>query len=86
MGTRSVRLDEDTEKTLAMLTRMTRLTISKLLKHGALDYRSKALEETARKPYEIFRQLDLGSGGYARVPAKSAKTAVGDIIRKKHGR
>ena len=86
MGTGPVRLDEDTEKTLAMLTRITRLTISKLLKHGVLGYRSKALEETARKPYEIFRQLDLGSGGYARVPAKIAKTTVGDIIRKKPGR
>jgi hypothetical protein len=86
MGTGSVRLDEDTEKTLAMLTRITRLTISKLLKHGVLAYRSKTLEETARKPWEIFRQLDLGSGGYARVPAKNAKTAVGGIIRKKHGR
>jgi hypothetical protein len=86
MGSGSVRLDEDTEKTLAMLTSMTRLTILKLLKHGVLGYRSKALEETARKPYEIFRQLDLGSGGYARVPAKIAKTTVGDIIRKKPGR
>ena len=85
MGTGSVRLDEDTEKTLAMLTRMTRLTISKLLKHGVLAYRSKTLEETARKPCEIFRQLDLGSGGYARVPAKNAKTVVGDIIRERNG-
>ena len=86
MGTRSVRLDEDTEKTLAMLTRMTGLTISELLKRCVFAYRSKVLEKTARKPYEIFRQLDLGSGGYARAPAKNAKTAVGDIIRKKHGR
>ena len=86
MGTGSVRLDEDTEKTLDMLTRMTRLTNSELLKRSVFAYRSNALEETARKPYEIFRQLDLGSGGYARVPAKNAKTAVSDIISKKHGR
>ena len=86
MGTRTVRLDDETEKTLAMLTKLTGLTILELLRHGVLGYRSKALEETARKPYEIFRQLDLGSGGYARVPAKIAKTTVGDIIRKKPGR
>ena len=86
MGTRFVRLDEDTEKTLAMLTRMTGLSISELLKRGVLAYHSKALEETVRKPYEIFQQLDLGSGGYARVPAKIAKTAVGDIIRERNGR
>ena len=86
MGSRSVRLDDDTEKTLAMLTRMTGLTISELLKRGVLAYRSKALEETARKPYEIFRQLDLGSGGYARAPARKAKTAVAGVIRNKHGK
>ncbi len=86
MGTRSVHLDEDTENTLAMLTRMTGLSISELLKRGVLAYRSKVLEESVRTPYTIFRQLDLGSGGYARVPAKNAKTAVGDIIREKHGR
>lgn len=86
MGTRPVRLDEQTEKTLVMLTRLTGVTILDLLKRGVFAYRSKALEKTARKPYEIFRHLDLGSGGYARAPANNAKTAVGDIIRKKHGR
>ncbi len=86
MGTRTVRLDEETEKTLAMLTKLTGLTILELLRHGVPGYCSKALEETARKPYEIFQQLDLGSGGYARVPAEIAKTTVGDIIRKKPGR
>jgi len=49
-------------------------------------YRSKALEKSVTKPYEIFRQLDLGSGGYAPAPAKNAKTVVGDIIRERHGR
>ncbi len=86
METRSVRLDEETEKTLSMLTRLMGLTILELLKRGVFACRSKALEKTGRKPYEIFRQLDLGSGGYARVPAKNAKTVVGDIIRERNGR
>ncbi len=84
MGSRSVRLDEDTEKALAKLTRMTGLSISEVLKRGVFAYRNKALEESARRPYEIYRQLDLGSGGYARAPAKKAKTAIADIIRNKH--
>ena len=86
MGTRSVRLDEETEKTLAMLIRMTGLTILELLKRGVFAHFGKALEGTARNPYEIFRQLELGSGGYAPAPAKNAKTVVGDIIRERHGR
>jgi len=57
-----------------------------LLRRGVFAYRSKALEKSVTKPYEIFRQLDLGSGGYAPAPAKNAKTVVGDIIRERHGR
>lgn len=86
MGTRSVRLDEDTEKMLAKLTKMTGLSISEVLKRGVFAYRAKALEESTRKPYEIYRQLDLGPGGYARAPARDAKAAVAEIIRKKHGK
>lgn len=86
MGSRSVRLDEDTEKALARLTRMTGLSISEVLKRGVFAYRAKALEEPARKPYEIYRHLDLGSGGYAQAPARDAKKAVADIVRRKHGR
>ena len=86
METRSVRLDEETEKTLAMLTKLTGLTILELLKRGVFAYRNKTFEKSVRKPYEIFRQLDLGSGGYAPVPTKNAKTVVGDIIRERNGR
>ena len=86
MGSRSVRLDEATEKTLAKLTRMTGLSVSEVLKRGVFAYRAKALEESTRKPYEIYRDLDSGSGGYAKAPARDAKKAVADIIRKKHGR
>ncbi len=63
---------------------MTGLSISEVLKRGVFAYRNKALEESARRPYEIYRQLDLGSGGYARAPAQKAKTAIADIIRNKH--
>jgi len=86
MGSRSVRLDDETEKTLAKLTSMTGLSVSQLLKRGLLAYREKALENPTRKPWEIYRQLDLGSGGYARAPAKDAKAAVVEILKKKHSR
>lgn len=86
MGTRSVRLDEETEKALTRLTRITGLSISEVLKRGVLAYQAKALQEPAGKPYDIYRRLDLGSGGYARAPAKDAKKAVADIIARKHRR
>lgn len=86
MGTRSVRLDDETEKALIRLTRITGLSISEILKRGVLAYQSQALQQSASKPYDIYRKLELGSGGYAQAPARDAKTAVADIIAKKHRR
>ncbi len=86
MGTRSVRLDDDTEKTLLKLTKMTGLSISEVFKRGVMSYRDKAMEDAARQPYAIYKRLDLGDGGYAVAPAREAKTAVVDAIRRKHGR
>ena len=68
------------------LTKVTGLSISEVLKRGVMTYRAEALGETTRRPYSIYEQLDLGPGGYAQAPAKNAKTAVADIIRKKHNK
>lgn len=86
MGTRSVRLDDDTEKVLAKLTKVTGLSISEVLKRGLLVYKDQAMQTSARRPYEIYKQLDLGEGGYAQAPARQAKAAAAQAIRKKHGK
>jgi len=86
MGTRSVRLDDETEESLAKLTKITGLSISEVLKQGVSAYKAEALNKATRKPYDVFRELDLGSGGYARAPGRDAKSAVVGIIKKKHGR
>jgi len=83
MGTRSVRLDEATEKALEKLTKANGLSISEVLKRGVLAYGSR-VEDRPRKPYEIFKSLDLGPGGYARAAAKDSKRAVASVIRRKH--
>jgi putative IMPACT (imprinted ancient) family translation regulator len=86
MGTRSVRLDEETEKSLAKLTKMTGLSISEVLKQGVRSFKAKAMNEQTKKPYDVYKGLDLGSGGYSRAEAKHAKTAVAGVIKKKHGK
>ena len=86
MGIRTVRLDEDAESRLADLRQRTGLSISEVLKRG-LDAYSEAVRVRAPvAPYEIYRALDLGSGGDAVAPASDAKAAVADVIRSKHGR
>ncbi len=86
MGTRTVRLDDEAEKTLERLRNITRLSISEVFKNGLRAYEDQALAQAKRKPYDIYRELELGEGGYAVAPAREAKSAVTEIIRRKHGR
>ncbi len=86
MGTRTVRLDNEAEQILDRIRTMTGLSISEVLKHGLSAYETDILEQVPRKPYEIFRQLDLGAGGYAIAPARDAKSAITEVIRRKHPR
>jgi hypothetical protein len=82
MGTRTVRLDEETEKTLARLRKATGLSISEVLKRGVQAYAERSGRTQAR-PYDIYRRLDLGAGGWSIDPAADAGRAVGEAIRRK---
>lgn len=84
MGTRTVRLDEEAEKTLERLRALTGLSISEVLKEGLTALEIQARQRAKRKPYDIYCELDLGEGGYARAPAAQAKSALADVIRRKH--
>ena len=86
MSTRTVRLDDEAERTLERLRRLTGLSISEVLKRGLEAYEEKAMQEAHRKPYDVYRELDLGGGGYAIAPAREAKSAVAEAIRRKHKR
>jgi Arc/MetJ-type ribon-helix-helix transcriptional regulator len=83
MSTRTVRLDEEAEETLERLRNLTGLSISEVLKRGLSAFESEAVSQVQRTPYEIYRELDLGEGGYAIAPATEAKRAVKDAIRRK---
>ena len=86
MSIRTVRLDDESEKTLAALQKATGLSISGVLKRGLQAYASVADKKAPRKPYEIYRRLDLGPRGNAVGPASGGKEQVSEIIRKKYGR
>lgn len=81
-----MRLDDEAERELARLRSATGLSISEVLKRGLKAYRTQVAGESPRTPYEIYKQLDLGPGGYARTPANQAKASVADLVRRKHRR
>lgn len=86
MGKRTVQLDDEAEKTLERLRHITGLSISEVMKYGLKAYEDQALQQATHRPYEIYRDLDLGEGGYAVASARDAKSSVSDAIRRKHRR
>lgn len=83
MSTRTVRFDDETEKALSRLLKMTGLSISDVIKRGVQTYEQQAREEGHARPYEIYRGLELGKGGWSIAPAAESKRAVREALRRK---
>ncbi len=86
MGTHTVRLDDDAERTLMALRKATEPSISAVLKRGLQAYGLCVLAGEEVHPIEIYRRLDLGAGGLSRGPANNANQAVREAILRAHGR
>ena len=84
MGSRSVRLDEETEGLLEDLVSRTGLSVSEVLKSGVSALHQQLRDKPRPSAWEFYRELDLGPGGYAIAPARDAKRAVAEQIRKAH--
>ena len=86
MAVRTVRLNSAEEQVLADLQAQTDQSVSEIIKHGIRAYHAKIQRQPPKTAYEIYKELDLGPGGYAIAPASQSKEAVKEIIRKKHNR
>ena len=83
MGIRAVRLDDDSEKALAEIVKATGLSVSAAMKKGLLALRSEVYQEAQRRPYDVYKNLDLGPGGYAVAPATKTRQGVRAAIGRK---
>jgi hypothetical protein len=86
MATRTVRLDDEAEAALADIRRATGLPISEALKQGLRSLRERIGQELGRTPYDVYRQLDLGPGGYAVAPSTQTRKGVESALRRKLSR
>lgn len=86
MGIRTVRLDDDTERLLSRIMQTTGISISTAFKKGLRALQSELGKEKSRRPYAIYKELDLGPGGYAIASSSDTKKAVKDAIKRKLGR
>jgi len=60
--------------------------VRRSLKRGLVAARDALRRESTVTPFDIYRAIDLGPGGYARVLARQAKRAVRALLRRKRSR
>jgi hypothetical protein len=84
MSSRTVRLDKRSEKLLAEIVRAKRLTVSAALKQGLVAlHEALKTEGLSTTPYTVYRALDLGRGGHARVGARRSKAEIRRVLRER---
>ncbi len=86
MAIRTVRLDEEAEEALREVRAATGLPISEALKRGLRSLQERVRHEASRTPYDVYRELDLGPGGYANAPSTETRRGVRQALRRKLGR
>ena len=53
------------------------------MKRGLRALRSEIERDAGRNPYDVYRELDLGPGGYASNPSTEVKRGVRERLKKK---
>lgn len=86
MTTRTVRFDDDTEKALEEVRAATGWPISEVLKRGVKALRVRMRSRPERLPFDVYKDLDLGPGGYAIASSSDTRTGVRMALKRKHGR
>jgi hypothetical protein len=84
MSVRTVRLEPETERALEEIQRSTGLSASAAIRRGLVTLQEQLRETAAVSPFDVYSDLDLGPGGYARAPARRAKHALREVLTRKH--
>ena len=86
MGVRRIIFDEESERALAQVIRMTGWSVSVVLKRGVLALQDRIEQIPELPPFEIYRRLDLGPGGYALAPSTKSRLGMQRKLQRKLSR
>jgi len=86
MATRTVRLDDEAERTLKEVQEATGLPISEVLKRGLHALRAEVRENATRTAWDVYRELSPGPGGSSASSSSHVKRGVRRVLNKKLGR
>ncbi|MEN8220085.1 MAG: hypothetical protein ABFS56_27795 [Pseudomonadota bacterium] len=78
-------LDKEAEQALQVVMQAAKLNLSEAVKQGLilLQQHLNLSQTPTSKPFDIYKQLDLGEGGYAIVPSSQAKEGVKAALQRK---
>jgi len=62
------------------------ISISEVLKRGIFAFRKEMSRHASQAPFDVYRELDLGEGGYAISPSTEVRRGVREALASKHGR
>lgn len=87
MAHHAIEVDQETKQVLDEIVAKTGDSESAVVKRGLMALREHPVDEPSRpSAYELYKQFDLGPGGYAIAPAADSRKAVREALRRKHGR
>jgi hypothetical protein len=86
MATRTVRLDDETEGMVEEVRRETGMSVSAVLKAGIRALHKERSRKPVPPPFEVYRRLELGPGGYSSFPSTAVREGLREALRKKHRR
>ena len=86
MVTKTVRMNDEEEKLLERVKRLSGLSASDAIKRGLEVLDEQLRTAASRRAWDVYSKLDLGPGGYASGPARQSRKAAVDAIRRRTGR
>jgi len=83
MGIRTIRMDDDTERLLSRIIQTTGLSITAAFKEGLKVFQGELNKTKKGSPYDLYKEMNLGPGGYAETPSSKTKKSVKEAIERK---
>lgn len=86
MAIYTIELDARAEAILKKLMAATGVDEATAIQQALLDFEKTFEPPGVTQPFEIYRQLDLGEGGYAACPADQSRQGIVEMLQRKQHR
>lgn len=86
MATYTIELDARAEAILKKIMALTGCDEATAIQHALLDLEKAFEPPVMPEPYDVYRQLNLGEGGYTECPSDQSRQGVLEVLQRKQRR